>query len=195
MTSANAQLYIALQARIAAITINSTAAIPWINQDLGQLEHDNGSGRPAVTFPACTIDIEDSTFENLGDNTQTGNTRICIRLAFPPFSNTSNITPAPYKNAALYYYDLENAIHLALQGWYPGVTTIDDTTDPITTVDLSNTWGHLIRIRTATERRNDTIRVRQLHYGITLIDDTTERDATLIPDITPSLTTIFSIPE
>ncbi len=194
MTSAFAQLYIALQARIAAITIGGNPAIPWINQDLGQLEHDNGSGRPAVAFPACTIDIEDTTFENLGDNTQTGIARICIRIAFPPYSNTSNLTPAPYRNDALYFYDLETAVHIALQGYTPGIITIDGTTTPPITADLSNTWGHLIRLRTATEQRNDTIRVRQLHYTITLLDDTTTNDPTLITGITPSSTFAFTIP-
>ena len=194
MISLFAQLFIAIQNRIKAITIDRSAPVfPWIDQDLMQLESHNGDDRPPVSWPACTIDIDDSAFTNRGDLSQSGKVRVCIRIGFPPFSSSSNITPAGYRNKALYYYDLEQAVHLSIHGWTPGVVTIDDTTDPATTVDLSDVFGHFIRTGAKTEKRNDRIRVRELMYEIALVDNTTSEETTLVA-ASINLTSTIQIP-
>ena len=194
MTSPDSILFVAIRNRINAITINSVPAFPWIDQDLMQLESHNGDNRPPVSWPAVTIDIEDGTVQNLGDNSQTGILKVCIRIGFAPFSSTSNITPAPWANKALEYYDLEQAIHLALHGWTPGVVTIDPTTSPATSADLTNIFGHFIRSAfPRTEKRNDRIRVRVLSYIISMDDYTTSNLPELVP-ATPNLSFEISIP-
>jgi hypothetical protein len=193
MTSPFAILFIAIQNRLKAITINSQPAFPWIDQDLMQLESHNGDDRPPVQWPAVTIDIDHGSFTNLGENVQQGLIKVCIRIGFPPFSSTSSITPAGYRNKALYFYDLENAIHLAMHGWTPGTVTIDDTTHPATTADLSNIFGHFLRTAATTEHRNDRIRVRQLEYTIGMSDYSTQNQVNLTP-ATIALTAQITIP-
>jgi hypothetical protein len=190
MTSKFAQLFIAIQNRIKAITIDSAPAFKFIDQDLMQLESHNGDERPPVSWPAVTIDLDDARFENMGDNAQTGVITVCIRIGFPPFSAASSITPANYRNKALYFYDLEDALHRTLQGWSPGTVTIDDTVEPSTTADLSNVFGHFIRTSAKTEKRNDRIRVRQLTYTLSMDDYCTKPTITYIPasiNLTPQI--------
>jgi hypothetical protein len=191
MTSTFAQLFVAIQNRIKAITIDGDPAFKWIDQDLMQIESHNGDDRPPVSWPAVTIDIDDAAFTNLSDLAQQGVITVIIRIGFPPFSATSSITPAAYRNKALYYYDLENALHLSLHGWTPGVVEIDDA-GPIT-ADLSDVFGHFIRTRVKTERRNDRIRVRQLTYTLSMDDNSAELGTIKVP-AGVGLTTLIQIP-
>src|ERR1700678_2992690 len=107
MTSPFGMLYLAIQAQLAAVTINDAPAFNFVEQDLGQLENPTGPDKYPVAFPCALIDIEDSIYENMGENAQSGVVNICIRLGFNPYSATEANTPAPYRNKALYYYDLE----------------------------------------------------------------------------------------
>ncbi len=196
MTSPFAILFLAIQNRIKAITIGGNPAFPWIDQDLMQLESHNGDDRPPVSWPAVTIDIDEARFENLGENAQTAKLAACIRLGFPPFSSSSSIAPATYRNKALYYYDLEYALHLSLQGWTPGIVTITpaDPPAPAVTADLSDIFGHFLRTSAKTERRNDRIRVRQLTYALGMNDYSTLEQITLVNPVSYNLTEQIIIP-
>ena len=166
LNSPNALLLLAIQAQLAAISLpgSPTGALGTIDQDLGQLE--DGSIRTPASWPCALIDIEDVVFSNTGANGQLGKGTVCIRLGFPPFSSTSFITPAPYRNKALYYYEIEQAVYMAFQGWAPSVITVDNTTDPVTTANIGDIWGAFMRIRAVTERRNDVTRVRCIYFQI-----------------------------
>ena len=182
MNSPFALLFLAIQQKIASLVDgNGKPYFNFIDQELGQMEYHNGDNRPPVLWPCVLIDIEDADFENIGENAQTGVLRLCLRIGFPPFSATSAATPAPYKNKALEYYNLEYNLHQAMQGWSPDTVTVDDTTNPVTTADLSNIYGHMIRIKAMTEQRSDMIRVRAITYTLSMDDYSTEDTVTYVP--------------
>ncbi|MCD6011654.1 MAG: hypothetical protein K0Q79_1516 [Flavipsychrobacter sp.] len=185
MNSPFALLFLAMQERIGAIIDPDTSdpLFAFIDQDYGQLERTI-SGLPSVSFPCALIDIEDADFDNAGDNTQTATLKISIRVGFAPYSSTSGLTPEEWKLRALAFYEQEQALHLALQGWSPGEVTI--TEEPLATADLSDTFGHFIRVHTHSERRVDTLRIRHLTYTIGMQDYSTRPVVTMAevePDI------------
>ncbi|MBX2904874.1 MAG: hypothetical protein KF744_02470 [Taibaiella sp.] len=147
MTSPFARLFLALQARIAA----QVADIKYIAQDMGQL---SAKGRPPVSWPCLLIDFDEFCFDDLSENVQVARGTVVLRLGFNPHSGTANGTPTDYKEAALSYYDLEWALHKALQGWSPD----------------GDEFGHFMRSSAATERRQDGYRIRELSYSISFDD-------------------------
>jgi len=173
MISPFAALFIAIQQRLATILdVNSQQAIKFIDQDLSQLEDTAGGyNRPPVSWPCALIDIHDTSFTSYAALVQQGQVGVSIRLGFPPFSSTALQVPVADRNKALYYYDLEQAIVLALHGWTPGTVTIDDNGN---TFDLSNIFGDLIRMRAVKEDRNDLLRVRCIYFTLPMEDHSTE---------------------
>ena len=150
MNSPFASIFLALQSYVQA----SVPAIKYIDQDLGQLR--SGS-KPPVSWPCVLVDFEEFTFGNMGDNVQTATGVVVLRPGCAPYSNSSQATPAGYLQQAISYYDLEWALHKAIQGWAPG----DD-------------FGHMVRISAATQKRSDNYRVRELRYSIAFEDYSTK---------------------
>jgi hypothetical protein len=196
MTSPFAILFLAIQPRLAQITTGSPAVpvFNFIDQDLGQLEDaSKGINRPPVAWPCALIDIDDANYTNMGENVQDAVVNVCLRIGFPPFSSTELNVPAPYRNKALYYYDLEQAVIDTFQGWSATTVIIDDTTSPVTTADLSDTFGHFIRVRISKEDRNDLLRVRCIMFTLGMTDYSTLEESTFIP-ASVNLTTTIQIP-
>jgi hypothetical protein len=196
MTSPFAILFLAIQQRLAQITTGSPAVpvFNFIDQDLGQLEDaSKGINRPPVAWPCALIDIDDANYTNMGENVQDAVVNVCLRIGFPPFSSTELNVPAPYRNKALYYYDLEQAVIDTFQGWSATTVIIDDTTSPVTTADLSDTFGHFIRVRISKEDRNDLLRVRCIMFTLGMTDYSTLEESTFIP-ASVNLTTTIQIP-
>ncbi len=150
MNSPFANVFLALQAYIQA----NVPAIKYIDQDLGQLKSGT---RPPVSWPCVLIDFEDFCFENMSSNVQTASGVVVLRLGFAPHSNSSQATPTPYLQQAISYYDLEWALHKAIQGWAPGAD-----------------YGHLVRISATTQKRSDSYRVRELRYSLAFEDYSTK---------------------
>ncbi len=150
MNSPFANIFLALQQRIK----EQLTTVAYIDQDLGQLKSGT---RPPVSWPCVLIDFEEFDFENLGENVQTAKGTIVLRLGFAPSSNSSQVTPSPYLEQALRYYDLEWSLHKAVQGWAPA----DDL-------------GGLIRTSATTQQRADKYRVRELRYSIAFEDYSTK---------------------
>lgn len=132
----------------------NVSAIRYIDQDLGQLK---SGARPPVSWPCLLIDFEDFSFDNMGSNVQTAKGIVTLRLGFAPYSPTSQATPTPYQQQAIAYYDIEWALHKALQGWAPG-----------------NDYGSLCRTSATTQKRTDAYRVRELRYSIAFEDYSTK---------------------
>src|ERR1700761_3055215 len=139
MNSPFANIFLALQTQVQA----QVPDIVYIDQELGQLKTDKTIARPPVQFPCLLVDFEDFGFENIGDLVQSAEGTVVLRLGFAPYSSTTATTPAAYTQKALNYYDIEWALHKVLQGWSPG-----------------DSYGHLTRIATCTQKRTDTLRVR-----------------------------------
>lgn len=193
-----ALLFLAIQQRLQAITIDDQPLFKTIDQDLGQLEDNTrGMNRPPVNWPCALIDIDDATYTNVGENSQLGIANICIRIGFPPFSSTEMHVPDTYRNKALYFYDIEQAVITAIQGWAPGTVTITaaqpDADPPVAAVtqNIGDIFGHLIRVRATKEDRNDLLRVRAIMFTLSMDDNSTQNPETFISPITLNLTTQF----
>jgi hypothetical protein len=141
-----AQLYIALQGYIKA----NVPTIKHIALDIGQLDYYET--RPAVSFPCLLIDFGDTHFNDEGQNVQWANITIKTRLGFAPFSRADSITPDVAVKEALQYFEIENQLYLALQGYTPTLKN-DDNIDVEMCQPLS-------RINAAKEMRDDPFIVR-----------------------------------
>jgi len=150
MNSPFANIFLAVQDRIKS----AVPAIKYIDQDLGQLR----AAKPAVAWPCVLIDFEDFSFEDYGTLVQSAQGTVVVMLGFAPNSNSTQATPAAYVQQALNYYDIEWALHVALQGWTPG-----------------GDIGRLDRTNARTLRRNDNYRVREIRYSLAFDDYSTKQ--------------------
>ncbi len=174
MNSPIANLFLSLQTQIAALADGaSNTYFKFVEQDLGQLEDHSGDNRPPVMWPCALIDIDGLDTKDLGQNAQEGVLSVCIRVGFPPFSASSAATPLEYRQKAIYFYDLEQLLHKALQGANPG--------DISGYTALQDVFGPYTRISARTERRNDKIRVRELRYTIGIDDYSTQTQNVHVP--------------
>lgn len=123
----------------------------YINQDVGQL--DNYTDRPAVTFPCILTDFQDFNFSEMGEASQMAEGNVVIRLAFNPFSDSSNLSSDVVRTKALAYYDIEWKINKALHGWQ------------------GEAFGYLTRKSAITEKRDDNLRVREIIYATCFQDN------------------------
>ena len=153
MESLFAQLFLAIQTHIKA----NVPAIKWIDQDLGQLEAYDI--RPAVEFPCVLIDFPVAAYSNESQLVQWADVNISIRLGFAPFTSANSVAPDVSKEQALEYYEIENDLVKALHGF-----TADECIQP------------MMRISAATERREDSYRVRDIQFT-TGTEDTTAQPA------------------
>ncbi len=175
MISPNANLFKALRDQVAALADgDGNKYFPFVDQELGQLEAHDGSNRPPVKWPCVLIDIDSTNYQDLSHNVQTGICYVVFRIGFPPISSSSNITPSTYSDKSIYYYELEQILHLALQGSVPSL--IVDEVDVLAPI-----CGHLSRISAKTEQRTDFIRVREVRYSLGIQDFSTKPSKTLIP--------------
>ena len=111
MESFYAQAFLALQARI----IELVPAIKFVDQNIGQYGFDDF--RTRVTFPAVLIDFPNTTFSGMQGNIQLGNTTISLSLLFDSYSQTVNGTPDNVKELGLQYLEIEQQLHIAMQGF------------------------------------------------------------------------------
>lgn len=143
MNSLFARLYLDLQARIK----DQVPEIKWIEQDFGQDTFDKW--RPNVDFPAVLIDFPDASYSNMAGNDQLGEVTIMVRLLVAPFSQSYDGAPIEVKQNSLQFFELEDALVNALNGWAP-------------------TEGYcqlLVRTRAQSHNRNDIgLRIRELQF-------------------------------
>jgi hypothetical protein len=183
-------LFLATQQLLAAIVdTDDSPVIKYIDQDLGQLDEQ----RPPVSWPCALIDIDESTYAELGNGIQNGTTGVNIRLGFPPYSQTSNLTPAEYREKALRFYDIEQLIYLKLHNQWPATATVKtlntDNTTTTQTIDLTGIYGPYIRAHAYTQLDTGPIRIRVIKFTLTDYDDTAQQGYTYIPTPDINLTT------
>lgn len=181
MNSLFANIYLALRNLIADLQDgDGNKYFRFVDQDYGQLEWHTGDNRAPVSWPCVLIDINRASFSNHSQNTQEGIITVVLRLGFPPYSGTSNLTDPDYANRALQYYDLEQVLHQALHGYTPELLVDEEDA-------LLDITGHMMRTGTSTEERADHIRVRILTYTLPIQDYTTKPTTTFTP-AAPSFT-------
>ncbi len=124
-------------------------ALKWIAEDIGQLDIEN----PPVSFPCALISYTNSTYEELGNMNQGGLVTINIRLAFNAHADTYAVAPESHLDASLERFEVENNVYKALHGWG----------------DEDGFQG-LSRVSSASERRADGMKVRELQFTTYYID-------------------------
>lgn len=149
MTSLFAQLFIALQLQIK----KAVPEIKWIDQDLGQLEYYET--RPAVSWPAVLIDFPATQYREHSQMVQWAELQINIRLAFSPFSSANSAAPDLSKEKALQFYETENRLFAALNGFTAG-----------------GCIQPMVRVSVHSEQRDDPFRVRTMLFTTATEDDT-----------------------
>ena len=145
VSSPFAQLYVALQQYLKT----EVPDIRHIDLELGQLDYYHT--RPAVSFPCLFIDFPNTGYEGEGDNVQWADITIVMRLGLDPFSSASSITPDASIEKSLGFFELENQLVAALQGYAPEYNE-EEICQP------------LIRISAGTEVRQDPFRVRKITF-------------------------------
>ncbi len=145
-------LYLLLQARLAAITDGDKPVFRWIDHDLGQLEDE----KPALSYPAILIEFDEFTFTDLAENCKMGEGNIVLKVVFDPYSSTSNITNPVFKEKGLKYYKHEGMIKQALDGWCP-----DETSD---------VYGPLDFMSASPGKERTDLRIRQMVFSIGIDD-------------------------
>lgn len=144
--------------------------IKWVDQDMGQLEvYDI---RPPVQFPCLLVDFATTNYDMLHSQVQFANSTVVLRLGFNPFSSANSAAPVKYKKQALEYYELEQKVYKAFQGWF-----VDDLCQPWT------------RVSSVTEGREDDLRIRTIQFTTTFKDHSATPEYTKAqPGMTINLT-------
>ena len=151
MNSSFANLYINTVARLT----DKAPLLRYVEQDLGQMEHYPEGGRPPVSFPCVLIDIEDTAFDEMGEQCQLGEGILQVRICQPTYSASNNLAPDQVRETALSYYETEQQVHEALHGW------------------AKDNISKLVRVSAKTEKRNDEYRVRTVRYRFGMEDYST----------------------
>lgn len=139
------QLYLAIEKKIK----DAVPEIRMVAIDIGQLDYYET--RPAVTWPCVLIDFSEANFSNEGENVQWMDGAVLLRVGFSPFSQATSITPDVSMKTALGFFEIENKIYTALQGWSPSL--------PINGEEVE-ICQPMSRVSAITEKRDDPFRVR-----------------------------------
>jgi hypothetical protein len=113
MESFFSKLYLDLQSRIK----EAVPEIEWIEQDFGQ--DTLGEWSPNIAFPAVLIDFPLTQYSETGNINQSAEATIALRLLFAPFSQSYEDAPLEVREDALEFFETENRLVNALQGWVP----------------------------------------------------------------------------
>ena len=139
--------------------------IRYIEQDLGQLEVYED--RPAVSWPCVLLDFQVSEYRDQLLNVQDGDLVITVRIGHNPYSHSHNLAALEVREKALHYYELENKVYKALQGF-----------------EHEDFFNPLSRKNAATEKRDDPFRVRVLTFDCGIEDYTAQPDYQYVqPDL------------
>ena len=134
---------------------NEVVELKYINLNLRQL--DFYEVQPAVAWPCCLIDIIQITYDQRQDG-QHGNLQLRLTLGFDVVSDTSGLAPDEVREAGLNYFELENKIYQKMQYYNAGGLVFND----------------FIRLRDATQQRDDAFRVLDNDYKATFHDRSAE---------------------
>lgn len=128
--------------------------IEWIEQDFGQDVFDKW--RPNVAFPAVLIDFPATSYSSESNTSQFGEVTLSIRLLVAPFTQSYEDAPIEVKEDALRFFEIEQQLVAALQGWIPA----DGYAQP------------LIREAIQSNNRNDIgLRIRSLSFSTAYEED------------------------
>lgn len=139
------QLFIKLSNHIQA----SVPEVKWIDQDFGQLEQFEH--RPPVNFPCVLIDFPMAAYSGLSGLAQMAEITVQLRIGFAPFSQSSTRAPEKVREEAVKYYEIEQKIFEAVQGWQtdfcqPLIRINAGTEQRLSANDLADSIGLRVRV-------------------------------------------------
>jgi len=139
----------------------------WIDWEQGQLELP--AENLPLQWPAVLVDIQDIQWSNVGNNMQTGDVQIQLRIIFDIFEDLYTVDgePNPTRDIACDRLKLVNNVYAALQGFSGMIIAVPDS-DPVTYQD--NHFNKLNRIRSFTEKRNDGFKVIVMNFTTNMRD-------------------------
>jgi hypothetical protein len=160
-------LYAKLIERLAA----KAPSLQYIDLDTGQI--DNEELNYPIPLPAALISFDSIGWDTMGELVQAGTVNITVRVAFPIYEDTNQLTPAQSRLEGLNKLLILKEVHAALHGF--GFTH----------------FNTLSRYSTTTERRPDNLTVFSMVYKTYLID-TSARPHTTPTDLAAQI--IMAIP-
>jgi len=134
---------------------NELVWLKYVNVNLRQL--DVYEVKPAVDFPCCLVDLLEVQYDQRQDG-QHGNLQLRLTLGFDVVNDTSGLAPDAIREAGLDYFDKENEIYQKMQYYNAGGLVFND----------------FIRLREATQQRDDAFRVLDNDYKATFHDRSAE---------------------
>lgn len=136
------ELLLQVQHRIATLV----PEIKYIDQDYGQLLQE----KPPVSWPCALIALEPFQYHTIGQGYTLAQGGLNLTLGFNPMVRISHHIKASYVLKGLHYYNVEEKVHQALQGWHPG-----------------QQFGPLIRQASSSIDNNKNLIIRNIIYAIT----------------------------
>ncbi|MDR0509628.1 MAG: hypothetical protein LBH06_00870 [Rikenellaceae bacterium] len=138
-----------IQDRLAALS-----ELKYVDEDWGQLD---GEGRsPAVKFPCVLIDCSNITASQAGEHVMLDTISVVVRVADLRLSNSSAQAPHGQKEKHYRLFEIIAKVISALHGW---------SGDP-------QAYGRLRRISMQRERRGDGVRLYELTFQCTMVNNT-----------------------
>lgn len=132
---------------LVALEDHISAALPevWCDQYWGQ---DEASVRPMLAYPAVLVDIEGTSYSEMGGFSQFAECTVTLRLFCESYASSAARSPAQSRAKALEYLELEHRLVQAVQGWQPAGGLCQPL---VRTADSSDNRKDLnLRIRTIT---------------------------------------------
>lgn len=164
MNSPFANIFMAIRQRTIDLKDGNGKSYFFVDRDLQQLNLD----KPPVKFPCVLIGGLDFPMQQLTENAQRGTGSITIKICFTPYSAVSSLKEQEFVEKGIDYFNLEQIVHMALQGWHP--VWLENGVDL-----LGNVAGSLIRTDVRGLPRNDDIVVRQITYSLGIDDFSTKK--------------------
>jgi hypothetical protein len=172
-------IFLGIQKQLADIKKDDKKVLRLVDHDLGQLDEEV----PALSYPCALLDLSRFKFSASGENCQIGEGVIGISLVFAPYSGTNNLAPETVRQKGLEYYEIEQMVQDALEGWNPTFIMQVAGSDPVEEVDvLIDSCGPLTRTAAGTDKRRTDLRIRRVEYELSCEDYTTaDTSRTFIP--------------
>lgn len=139
--------------------------IQWVDVDTGQL---NIQERPPVAMPACLIDLEYSSCEQVSKTTQQVSVSVRISIADYALAPTYVGAPKETQSTGLKILDITQELHECLQWW-----------------DNGRMWMPIRRLSVRPQKRDDGLKVYDAVYRLDYIDEQTPPTAAMTSSDTP----------
>ena len=154
------QLFLALSNHIKT----NVPEIKWIDQDFGQLEQFEY--RPTVNFPCVLIDFPMAQYSQLSELSQLGDVTVQLRMGFAPFSHSHAAAPTNVREQALEYYQIEQKVFEAVQGFateytQPLIRINAGTEQRLSSSDQADSIGLRVRVMNFSTQFEDNSKLPQ----------------------------------